>query len=134
AATNARAVTPSAQGNPPWEAPFVAGIVLSGFGLLGLMRSRRGNIFGRIGAWLTLLLGLGSAAVGFWSRNAPWLHIDVREKDGHDINISLPLLLPVARAALNIARSFVDASTAEQLDTAAAFIEGLESGEPSEPM
>lgn len=134
AVANSNQVAALAPGNPPWEAPFVAGVVLSGFGLLGLMRKRRGNIFSRVGAWITLLLGLGAAVVGFWSRNAPWLHIDVQEKDGHKIHISLPLLLPLARAAINMARGFADAATAEQLDTAAAFIESLESGEQSEPM
>ena len=123
----------AAPANPPWEAPFVAGIVLSGFGLLGLMR-RRANIFGRMGAWLTLILGLAAAAVGFWSRNAPWLHINVQEKDGNNIHIMLPLLLPVARAALNVARGFVDAAMAEQLDTAAAFLDALERSEQSEPV
>lgn len=124
----------SAAGARPWEAPFVAGIVISGFGLLGLIRSRNSNFFGRISAWVTLLLGLAAVAVGYWSRNVPWLYINVQEANGHNIRLGLPLLLPVARAGLELARGFVDPATAEQLDSAAAFIEGLQRGEQPEPI
>lgn len=126
--------TPVTPSNPPWEAPFVAGIVLTGFGLLGLMRSRRGNVLGRIGAWVTLIGGLAAAIVGLWSRDVPWLHIKVQESDGNKIHISLPLLLPLAQRILDLARGFVDAETAAQLDNAAAFIEGLQRGERQDPV
>ncbi len=120
--------------NRPWEAPFFGGIVLAGFGLLGLMRRRRGNLFSRLGAWLTLLAGAGAALIGFWSRNAPWLHINVREPGGHNVRLTIPLLLPLLRAALELARGFADEAAAEQLDYAAAFIEGVQRGEQRDPI
>lgn len=120
--------------NPPWEVPLIAGIVISGFGLLGLMRKRKGNMFSRLGAWATFLLGIGAAVAGYWSRSAPWLHINVKEPDGHTIHLSVPLLLPLARGIINLAHSFVDAGTAQQLEDAAAFIQGLERGERVEPV
>lgn len=118
----------------PWEVPVIAGTVVTGFGLLGLIRARRAGVLGRIGALLTLLLGLAALVVGIWSRNAPWLHVDVRERDGNTVRVRLPLLLPLVRPILDLARGFVDADTARQLDNAAAFIDGLERGEQQEPL
>lgn len=116
-----------------WEAPVIAGIVVSGFGLLGLMRARNAGTLRRIGALLTLFLGLVALVIGIWSRNAPWLHVDVRERDGNTIRVRLPLLLPLARPLLDLARGFVDADTARQLDNAGAFIDALQRGEQQEP-
>ena len=133
-ATSGERLPATRRGDAPWEAPFVAGIVLSGFGLLGLIRSRNDGVLSRVGAWLTLLLGLGAAIAGFWSRNTPWLHITVQERDGHSMHVSLPLLLPLVHRVLNLARDYVDAGTAVQLDSAAAFIDGLQRGEQPDPV
>ncbi|HZD10765.1 MAG TPA: hypothetical protein VE553_05425, partial [Candidatus Binatia bacterium] len=53
---------------------------------------------------------------------------------GNNIRVSLPLLLPLARRLLDLARGFVDADTAVQLDSAAAFIDGLQRGEQQDPL
>ncbi|HZD11354.1 MAG TPA: hypothetical protein VE553_08430, partial [Candidatus Binatia bacterium] len=73
-----------AHGDPPWEVPLVAGLVLSAFGLLGLLSGRRAGVLARVGALVTVFAGLAAALVGFWSRNAPWLHINVQERDGNN--------------------------------------------------
>jgi hypothetical protein len=121
-------------GGPPWEAPLIAGTILSGFGLLGLIRGTRAGVLGRIGAWATLLLGLLAIVVGVWSRNAPWLHVRVQEKDGQIVRVSLPIPLPLASQILTLARGFVDDETASYLDSAAAFINGLQRGEQQDPL
>lgn len=121
-------------GDPPWEAPFFGGLVIAGFGLLGLLRARRAGILARIGAWVTLLLGLTAIVAGYWSRNAPWLHINVQERNGNDIHLSLPLLLPLAQRLLDVARGFADAETAVQLDHASAFFDALQRGEQHDPL
>lgn len=118
----------------PWEVPFVAGVVVSGFGLLGLIRARNAGALGRISALLTLFLGLAALVIGIWSRNAPWLHVDVRERDGNTIRVRLPVLLPLARPILDLARGFADADTVRQIDNAAAFIDGLKRGEQQDPL
>lgn len=120
--------------DPPWEAPLIVGIVVTGFGLLSLIRARRAGIVGRIGALLTLLLGLVGLIVGIWSRNAPWLYVDVRDHNGNNIRISLPLLLPLARPILELARGFVDGETARHFDNALAFVDAWQPGGEQEPL
>lgn len=121
-------------GEPPWEAPLIAGAILSGFGLLGLMRGKSAGVVGRIGAWATLLLGLFAIMVGIWSRNAPWLHIRVQEKDGQTVRLSLPLPLPFATQILSLVRGFVDDEAAAHLDSVAAFVDTLQRGEQQDPL
>lgn len=127
-------VATSPRGDEPWEVPVIAGTVLSGFGLLALLRARRSGMLGQIGAWATLLLGLVAVMVGIWSRNAPWLHVRVKEEDGDSIHIRLPLPLGLGRQILSLARGFVDEATAVQLDSAMAFIDGLRHGEQQDPL
>jgi hypothetical protein len=127
-------VITSPLGDEPWEVPVIAGTVLSGFGLLGILRGRGGSILSRVGAWGTLLLGLVAVVVGIWSRNAPWLHVRVKESDGDSIHIRLPLPLGLGKQILSLARGFVDEETAEQLDSAMTFIDGLQHGEQQDPL
>jgi hypothetical protein len=105
-------------GEEPWEVPVIAGTVLSG----------------RVAAWGTLLLGVIAVVVGIWSRNAPWLHVRVKESDGDSIHIRLPLPLGLGQQILSLARGFVDEETAVQLDSAKAFIDGLQHGEQQDPL
>lgn len=121
-------------GDKPWEVPLITGIVLSGFGLLGIIRGRRVGVLGRIGAWATFFLGFAAIVVGFWSRNAPWLHIRVQETDGETIHIRLPLPLPLAMPILSMVRGLVDAETAAHIDSAMAFVDGLQRGEQQDPL
>lgn len=127
-------VTTAPLGDEPWEVPVIAGTVLSGFGLLGILRGQRAGMLGRVSAWATLLLGLLAVVVGIWSRNAPWLHVRVKESDGDSIHIRLPLPLGLGQLILSLARGFVDEETAEQLDSAMAFIDGLQHGEQQDPL
>jgi len=134
AARSLDALSATNESGPPWEAPFFGGFVVAGFGLLGLMHAQRGGVLARIGAWVTLLLGLAGVVVGYWGRNTPWLHINVQERNGKSIRVSLPLLLPLARRLLALARGFVDAQTAVQLDHASAFFDALQRGEQQDPL
>jgi len=126
--------TPLARSEPPWEAPVIAGIVVAGFGLLGLVRARRGGILSRVGALLTLILGLAGLIIGIWSRNAPWLHVNVHEPNGNKVRVSLPLLLPLARPILELAHGFVDGETARHLDSAISFLDAWQPGADQEPL
>lgn len=115
----------------PWEVPFFGGLVVAALGALGL-RGNRG-VLARLGAWVTFVVGAGTALVGFWSRTAPWLHVDVQERDGDRVKISLPLPLFLAGRLLDLARGFVDDETASQLDAFAGFIDDIQRGEGGAP-
>jgi hypothetical protein len=117
----------------PWEVPFFGGLIVALLGTFGLWRRRgRGGILA-IGAWGTVLFGMVVAAAGFWSRDVPWLHLRVEEKDGDKISLSFPLPLFLANWFLGMARSYVDEDTAAHLDSASGFIEALRTEQQVEP-
>jgi hypothetical protein len=115
----------------PWEIPFFGGLIVAGLGAFGVRRD--GGFLARLGAWTTFLLGAATAAVGFWSRTAPWLHVDVHERDGDRVKISLPLPFFLVGWLLDLARGFVDDETASQLDAFAGFIDDIQRGEGGAP-
>lgn len=128
------ATTAKSRFDRAWEVPFFGGVVVAGFGLSGLIRTRgRDGVLARTGAVLTFLLGLLAVFVGLWSRNAAWLHIRVQERDGDNVNLSFPLPLGLADWVINLARGYVDEETAGHLDDAQAFIDALRRGESGEP-
>lgn len=134
AADPAQAQALPRQLDQPWEFPFFGGLIVSAFGILGLLRAPRddGKLVRR-GAWLTLLLGALGVAVGYWSRNAPWLHVRVQERDGSQVNISLPLPLALADWVLRLAQELVDEETSATLESAGAFLDALKRGETGDP-
>jgi hypothetical protein len=116
-----------------WEVPFFGGLLVALLGGFGLWRQGgRRSVLG-IGAWVTFFLGLAAAGVGLWSRNVPWLHLRVEEKDGEKINLSFPLPLFLASRFLGAARTYVDEETAAHLESASGFIEALRNDPNGEP-
>jgi hypothetical protein len=118
----------------PWEVPFFGGLIVSAFGILGLLRAPRDDgKLARRGAWLTLLLGALGIAVGYWSRSAHWLHVQVQERDGDQIKISLPLPLGLADQILSLVLNLVDEETRPHVENAGAFLDALKRGETGDP-
>lgn len=115
-----------------WEIPFGAGLVISFFGIAGLLWRQRG-FFGSIGAWGTLLLGLLVTAVGISGRSSPWLHVRVQQKEGAAVHFSFPVPLPLAHWLLGLARPYVDEQTGQYLDGASEFLQTLREGDAGEP-
>jgi hypothetical protein len=101
-----------------WQIPFGIGAALVGVGWL--LVSRAGGFYGGLFGWQ--------------SRCFPWLHVRIEEKDGNRITISLPLPLGLAQWGLNIARRYVDADTAEHLDTASAMLDSLKDQPTGAPL
>ena len=125
--------TPEAPLERAWEVPFFGGLMVALLGGFGLVRRRgRDGVLG-IGAWTTFLLGLAVAGIGLWSRDVPWLHLRVEEKDGDKISFSFPLPLFLANWSLGLARSYVDDETAARLESAGDFIEALRADPGAEP-
>lgn len=115
-----------------WEIPFGAGLVISFFGIAGLLRRQRGFL-GSLGAISTLLLGLVVTAVGISGRSSPWLHVRVRQEEGSNIHFSLPVPLSLAHWLLGIARPYVDDQTGQYLDGASEFLQTMREGDGREP-
>lgn len=115
-----------------WEIPFGAGLVISFFGLAGLLRRQRG-ILGSIGAWSTLFLGLLVTVVGISGRSSPWLHVRVAQEEGSNIHLSFPVPLSLAHWLLGLARPYVDEETGRYLDGASEFLQTMRAGDAREP-
>jgi hypothetical protein len=115
-----------------WEIPFSAGLVISFFGIAGLLRRERG-LLGGLGAFITLLLGLVVTAVGISGRSSPWLHVRVQQDEGSNIHFSFPVPLSLAHWLLGLARPYVDEQTGQYLDGASEFLQTVRAGDAREP-
>ncbi len=58
-------------------------------------------------SWLPLLLGLLALFLGWWSRQARWLHVRVQDAGGRRVSISMPLPLRFAGWALRTFGHFI---------------------------
>jgi hypothetical protein len=74
---------------------------------------------------IVTVLVLMVTAVTLWMSATPWLHVRVRDRDGHRIAISLPLPLRLAYWGLHLAGRFVHDESTAQLDAAAQMVEAL---------
>lgn len=92
-----------------WQVVFWAGVALMAAGGL-LMASVYAE---RIAAgwlpwgWIVFLLGVVVTLVGWWLQRAHWLSVRVRQSDGPNISIALPLPLGSIAWGIRIARPFV---------------------------
>lgn len=116
----------------PWEVPFFGGLVVALLGSMGLIGRGRSGLL-RIGAWTTFLLGVLLTAVGFWSRDVPWLHLRVVEQDGDRISLSFPLPFFLADWSLRLAGTYLDEDTAARLASAAEFVEAWQRDPDGDP-
>jgi len=115
-----------------WLYVFALALTLAGMGLGFTILIMQGQA--RTG-WLACtlpVLGFGALLAGltWWSRQARWLHINVREA-GQRVHISLPVPLRLAAFALRVARPWVPQLRETAIDEALlaladADIEGQE--------
>lgn len=86
-----------------WLLPFWigTGIFVVGAILMGWAYSSHPG-FWMVCSWFTLLFGLFILFLGWWSRNAHWVHVRVNEAGGTRVSISLPLPLRLAAFLLRI--------------------------------
>ena len=92
-----------------WQAALWIGVALMAWGGLLLASSYTNEATtGRlIWAWLLLSLGVVGVILGWWLQRARWLYVRVRQVDGPNITIALPLPLGLVAWGLRIAQPFV---------------------------
>jgi hypothetical protein len=113
-----------------WQIPFfvsVGVLTLSGIGLGAVYATTEGRAtVGFVCLWSVLVLASLAVALSFWSRTARWLHVRIRESEGHRFAISLPFPVRFAQWGIGLARRYADEGDVPQLDMASAFLEAVE--------
>jgi hypothetical protein len=92
-----------------WQPVFWTGAAFAAGGGLLAALAYTGQIAGgwQIGGWLLFFLGVLGLILGWWLQRAPWFYLRVRQRDGHHVNLALPLPLGFVAWGLRVARPFV---------------------------
>jgi hypothetical protein len=92
-----------------WIYPLLAGagVLTLGALVLGLVYGDGAAAGWLVCGWPLAVTGLLALLLAVWSRWAKWLHLRIREKDGHRIAISFPLPLTLTTWVLKILQPFV---------------------------
>jgi hypothetical protein len=91
-----------------WLVPFWAGtviLVLSALWMGSAYSSR--NYFWFYCSWLPMLFGLLVLFLSWWSQQARWVHVRIKDADGTRVAVSLPLPLGLAGRLLHIFGRFI---------------------------
>ncbi len=91
-----------------WQIVLWIGIALaatSGY-LLSSYYTREVAAHWLIWGWILFILGLLGILLGWWLHRARWLYVRVRQPDGPNISLALPLPLGLVGWILRIARPF----------------------------
>lgn len=116
-----------------WQAVFWAGVVvLIGGSLLLTGVYAWGVASGWLAcAWPLFALGVLVMVMGWWMRTARWFSLRVREEDGTNIALALPLPLGPVAWLMRIARPFVPQLRETGVDEVLeALQQELEDGQP----
>lgn len=86
-----------------WLIPFWVGtgILVLGALLMGWAFSSQ-HFFWFYCSWMPMLFGLGVLFLSWWSQQARWVHVRVKDANGSRVAISLPLPLGLAGWALRV--------------------------------
>lgn len=116
----AEAVVGEAAPAPEWEGPPArwsrfwiypalvgGGLLILGAVVLGVCYAASARPGWRVCGWLPMILGLLVALLAWWSRNARWLHLRVKEKGERNIAFSFPLPLTLTAWVVRIIRPHV---------------------------
>jgi hypothetical protein len=68
------------------------------------------------------------------SRQVPWLHLRVQEKEGRRIAISLPMPMRLMNWGLGLARHFIPKEQAMHLETAAVLVTVMKDNTDQDPI
>jgi len=120
-----------------WRIPFIVALgslILSFVGLTLMYQSASQVAFlGFLCVWSIFVIALLATTFLLLVRNAPWLHLRVKEKEGRRIAISLPLPMRLGEWGINIAKNFVPAGQRPNLEMAADFMSELSRNPDQEP-
>ncbi|MEE8390076.1 MAG: hypothetical protein V3S14_04670, partial [Anaerolineae bacterium] len=92
-----------------WQGTFWTGVALLACGglLVASVYSESIAAGWMAWGWIIFLLGVLVTLLGWWLQRAHWLSVRVRQPDGPNISIALPLPLTLVAWGLRIARPFV---------------------------
>ena len=92
-----------------WQGAFWTGVaLLAGGGLLmASVYSQGGTTGGLVWGWILFIFGVLVTLLGWWLQRAHWLCLRVRQHDGPNVTLALPLPLGLIAWGLRIARPFV---------------------------
>jgi hypothetical protein len=116
-----------------WQAVFWSGVVVLVGGALLLTGVYAWGVASGwlVCAWPLFAFGVLVVVLGWWMRTARWFSLRVREEDGTDIKLALPLPLGPAAWLLRIARPFVPQLQETGVDEVIeALRQELEDGQP----
>lgn len=83
-----------------WWIPFGAGVgILAFFGWIMTLFS---TFLVYVCLSPVILVGMLLTGIGIWSRSSHWIHVRVKERNGHQINISLPFPVQFAGWILTV--------------------------------
>jgi hypothetical protein len=116
-----------------WQVVFWTGVALMAVGglLMASVYSESIAAGWLPWGWIIFLLGVVVLLVGWWLQRAHWLSVRVRQPDGPNISIALPLPLGPIAWGIRIARPFVpqlDETGADEV--LLALRDELEKGQP----
>jgi hypothetical protein len=119
-----------------WEIPFAVGVIL--MGISGLCVSSTSNILLQVCGWSGLITAMIITLLGWYSYSSPWIHVRIKEHDGHRFAISLPLPLSAFGWLFDLARPvvqrFADDDTTANFETAASLVLMFEDAPTDEPI
>lgn len=122
-----------------WRLPFNISLVVMAISGSLLWRTRRaagilGFIRGLLLLPVTLIAGL-SAAILYFSKDGPWVHVRVRSENDSRFALSAPFPIQWIREGLRLVQSQVpDPEVGEKLDAAAEFLQAMESSNLQDPL
>lgn len=106
-----------------WKVLFGVGIGV--FGFFGFLLLTFFGFFAFLCLSPFVLIGGALAAVGLWSKSSHWLHVRVKDSDGTNINISLPLPVKSASWMMKLAQPYIKARSGDDVDLSNIDIAGL---------
>ena len=92
-----------------WQPVLWIGVVLAAGGGLLIANATTGQVAPglQVWGWLVFVLGVLVVVVGWWLQRAHWLCLRVRQHDGPNVTLALPLPLGLVAWGLRLARPFV---------------------------
>jgi hypothetical protein len=122
-----------------WRQPFNASLLgaISGVVVLLSTRNARGllRLLRTLILWPVTIFAALAAAITYFSKDSPWLHVRVQSRNNPEFKISVPFPAPALNKALQVARSRApNAEVQEKIDAAAEILAEMDSTDLKDPL